>query len=157
MYPLTFSYFSPTSPGIVNLLDGEGNVIGSPTITNEFHRNNWHCYLLSLDNGFQGFVEFATEAESLAIFAINPQEFETNPVEGAGDIPITFKVRQMSGAVVEAAAVYVTSDLEGTLVVAGRKYTNANGDVTFRLNHGTYYIWREHNSFTFSNPRTITV
>lgn len=157
MYQLTFSYYSTELPISVTLLDTAGEIISAATVKESFHKSDWHCYLVLLENGFQGFIEFANASNTPALFAINPQEFETAPVQGAGDTEITITVRQTSGAVVEGAAVYVTNDTSGINVIAGRKYTNAYGQVSFNLNNGTYYVWREHDSFTFNNPRTVIV
>ncbi len=42
-------------------------------------------------------------------------------------------------------------------VVAGTLPTNANGQRTFWLDPGTYYVWRQLSGYNFSNPEQITV
>jgi hypothetical protein len=50
--------------------------------------------------------------------------------------------------------VWITTDEAGANVVAGALLTNANGEVTFMLDAGTYYVWRERGGYNFSNPQT---
>ena len=57
---------------------------------------------------------------------------------------------------IEGAEVWVTTDLAGTHMVA-HGYTNASGIVTFFLDAGTNYFWRQHGSYTFTNPDTEIV
>ncbi len=46
----------------------------------------------------------------------------------------------------------------GSNVVAGTKYTNANGQTTFKLDAGTYWIHRQLSGYEFSpNPKQETV
>ena len=52
---------------------------------------------------------------------------------------------------------WVTTDDEGTVVVAGTLKTDVNGQVTFALDPGTYYIWLQKDGLCFSNPTTVTV
>ena len=54
-------------------------------------------------------------------------------------------------------AAWVTLDHAGTQIVAGRKLTDAFGNVTFELAAGTYYLWLSHSGQSFTNPTTITV
>lgn len=57
---------------------------------------------------------------------------------------------------IEGAEVWVTTDLAGTHMVA-HGFTNASGVVTFFLDAGTNYFWRQHGSYTFTNPDTEIV
>lgn len=52
---------------------------------------------------------------------------------------------------IEGANIWVTTDANGSTVVASG-YTNSSGSITFFLDAGTYYIWRQHASYTFVNP-----
>lgn len=53
------------------------------------------------------------------------------------------------------ATVYVCSDEDGLAVVAA-SVTNAFGVATFHLEAGTYYLFRYHSDYVFSNPDTET-
>jgi len=61
-----------------------------------------------------------------------------------------------TGDPISGARVWVTTDVAGDNMVA-QDYTNTLGVVTFYLDDGTYYIWRSHSDYTFSNPDTETV
>lgn len=52
--------------------------------------------------------------------------------------------------------VWVTTDLAGTNLVA-RGTTNASGEVTFLLDVGLYYCWKQLTGYTFTNPESFTV
>jgi hypothetical protein len=52
--------------------------------------------------------------------------------------------------------VWVSTDSAGTNVVA-RGYTNTLGVVTFLLDAGAYYLWKQLSGYTFINPEGITV
>lgn len=54
-------------------------------------------------------------------------------------------------------AAWITLDQAGNQIVAGRKLTDAFGNVTFELRAGTYYLWLSHTGQSFTNPTTITV
>jgi len=62
-----------------------------------------------------------------------------------------------TGNPLPGVSVWVSTDQAGTNVVAGSLPTNAQGQVTFYLNPGTYYMWVEAAGYTDSNPTTITV
>lgn len=52
--------------------------------------------------------------------------------------------------------VWVSTDIGGTNVVANG-FTNTSGNVTFLLDAGTYYVWKQRANYQFSNPQTMTV
>jgi hypothetical protein len=54
------------------------------------------------------------------------------------------------------ADVWVTTDVAGTNVVASGK-TDALGVVTFYLDSGTIYVWRQKSGWSFTNPDTEVV
>lgn len=57
-----------------------------------------------------------------------------------------------NGNAEEGVAVWVSTDAEGTNVVAGTIYTNALGIVEFALDDLDYYIWVRKSRINFSNP-----
>lgn len=52
---------------------------------------------------------------------------------------------------IENAQVWVSTDIAGSNVIASG-YTSSLGTVTFYLDAGTYYIWRQKNGYNFTNP-----
>lgn len=73
-----------------------------------------------------------------------------------GSETVRLSVRD-NGAAIPGASVYITSDLPGANIVISGLVSNAAGDVTCRLNPGTYYAWISHPSYTATNPQTIVV
>lgn len=57
---------------------------------------------------------------------------------------------------ISGAFVWVTTDVAGANIVASG-YTNTFGVVTFYLDDGTYYVWRSHADYSFTNPDTEVV
>ena len=77
---------------------------------------------------------------------------------GAGAIQTTVTItNSQTSQPIAGAAVWVTTDSGGTNVVAGSLNTNAQGVVTFFLNHGTYCVWCADPGFSANNPTAITV
>ena len=62
----------------------------------------------------------------------------------------------VGGAPIADADVWVTTDLAGSNVVASGK-TDSFGVVTFYLDAGVHYIWRQKSGWNFDNPDTETV
>ena len=76
---------------------------------------------------------------------------------GAGAVSQTFRIKDSSGALVDGAEVWITSDAAGANVVAGTLHSNAGGLVTFMLDPGTYYVWAQRAGVNFTNPMMVTV
>ncbi len=63
-------------------------------------------------------------------------------IDGAGASEKTIVCKDGEGNPLGGASVWLTSDVAGTNVIAGKKYTNAAGEVTFMVTVGiTYYVW----------------
>lgn len=76
---------------------------------------------------------------------------------GAGAITWTYTLTEaVGGAPIADADVWVTTDLAGTNVIASGQ-TNQYGVVTFYLDAGTVYVWRQKSGYNFSNPDTEAV
>lgn len=52
--------------------------------------------------------------------------------------------------------VWVTSDPAGAIIVA-QGFTNTQGQVTFYLNSGVYFVWMKLAGWNFTNPQTLVV
>lgn len=80
-----------------------------------------------------------------------------NQSPGAGAITFTYTLTNSNGgAAISGADVWATSDAAGNTVVASGT-TDGAGQVTFYLDAGTYYIWRQKAGWNFTNPDTETV
>jgi cell division septation protein DedD len=76
---------------------------------------------------------------------------------GSGATESTYTVtNSVDGLPIADVAVWVTTDAPGTNRVASG-VTDAFGVVTFWLDSGTYYLWREKSGWTFANPDTEVV
>lgn len=71
---------------------------------------------------------------------------------GPGAVTFVYTCKDDEGNVIADAEVWVTSDSAGANQVAGTLLTNAAGQVTFTLNTGTQYLWRQKSGVNFTNP-----
>ena len=78
-------------------------------------------------------------------------------LSGAGSVEWVVTIKDSSNQPIGNCRAWVTTDLAGTNVVAGTLLTDDFGNVTFNLNVGTYYLWRDHSRYNFTNPKTMTV
>lgn len=76
---------------------------------------------------------------------------------GAGAIPYTYTLTStVEGGPIIGAQVWATTDVAGNEIVASG-VTNSFGVVTFYLDAGTYYVWRQKAGWNFTNPDTEVV
>jgi hypothetical protein len=76
---------------------------------------------------------------------------------GAGAITFVYTLTATgTGLPIADADVWVTSDLAG-LNILGSGRTTQNGKVTFYLDAGTVYVWRQKSGWNFTNPDTEVV
>lgn len=75
---------------------------------------------------------------------------------GAGATTYTVTVNDQDTNPIDGVDCWVSTDSTGTNVIA-RGDTDDSGQVTFYLDTGTYYLWRQLAGYTFTNPVTITV
>jgi hypothetical protein len=74
---------------------------------------------------------------------------------GSGGTLCTWTQKDDGDQPMDNVAIWITSDSDGTNVIAGTLYTNAQGEVSFMLDvPQTVYVWREHASYNFNNPQT---
>jgi hypothetical protein len=74
-----------------------------------------------------------------------------------GAITWTYNVTNtVSGNPIADTDVWITTDIGGVNVIASGK-TDQNGDVTFYLDAGTVYVWRQKSGFNFENPDTEVI
>jgi len=76
---------------------------------------------------------------------------------GPGALSCTWTQKDSDENPIDNVQVWITTDVAGTNVIAGTLITNASGQVTFMLDAGTYYVWRERSGYNFTNPKTWSV
>jgi len=79
---------------------------------------------------------------------VNPETFGL----GMGAIDFTYTLTNSEdGLPIADADIWVTTDEAGTNVIATGR-TDQNGQVTFYLDAGTVYVWRQKSGWDFVNP-----
>jgi len=96
-----------------------------------------------------GALKTLLDALTTAVAAVGGQA-------GSGGTSTTLTITE-GGVACDNVRVWVTTDLAGTNVVAGTLTTNSSGEVTFMLDAGDYYAWKEKGGVNFTNPETFTV
>ena len=79
----------------------------------------------------------------------------SNPGAGANEFTYTL-TETGTGVPIADADVWATLDSTGAIVLASGR-TNQQGKVTFYLDAGPVYIWRQKSGYNFTNPDTETV
>jgi hypothetical protein len=76
---------------------------------------------------------------------------------GSGALTCTWTQNDDQGSPIDNCKIWITTDEAGNNVVAGTLHTNANGEAVFHIDAGTYYVFREHAGYNFTNPQTWVV
>lgn len=96
--------------------------------------------------------DFNNVTDSLEAIAAN-----ISPAAGSGAISWTYTLTSTTdGAGIPDADIWVTSGAAGSTVLASGR-TDQNGAITFMLDAGTVYVWRQKSGWNFTNPDTETV
>ncbi len=74
---------------------------------------------------------------------------------GSGTTPTTITINDGSNPL-DSADVWISTDSAGANVIA-RGNTDDNGQVTFLLDVGTYYVWAQHAGYSALGGQTLTV
>lgn len=91
-----------------------------------------------------------TSVDQQDFYSYTPYEVEL-PGANAETYTVTDGVNPLDGV-----QVWVSTDSAGSNIVASGN-TDAFGHVTFYLNNGTYYFWKQLSGYSFTNPETVTV
>lgn len=76
---------------------------------------------------------------------------------GSGAFPYSYTLTtEADGLPIVGADVWLTTDAGGSQAVA-IGVTNARGQVTFYVDPGTYYLWRQLPGWQFDNPAVVVV
>jgi hypothetical protein len=84
-------------------------------------------------------------------------ETKLDAVRGPGNNTWTILVRTASGSPIAGCECWVATDSDGANAITDIQTTDANGQIEFLLDPGTYYLFRRKTGYTFTNPQTITV
>tara|TARA_R110002110_G_scaffold32414_1_gene112537 strand:- start:92 stop:418 length:327 start_codon:yes stop_codon:yes gene_type:complete len=106
-----------------------------------------------------GVASFEAKWTGVSGQTVSGSEFvnvDVSVLNGSGSISYSLTVKS-SGTPVASVECWVTTDAAGTNVVAGTLTTDDFGVVTFLLDAGTYYLWRDSTTHSFPKPTTITV
>ena len=75
-----------------------------------------------------------------------------------GSIAFTYTLTSsVDSSAIANALVWVTTTNDPDDNIIAQGYTDTSGEITFYLDAGTYYLWRQKSGYTFTNPDTETV
>lgn len=103
----------------------------------------------------------APDAGGYIVWGISTTDYAEATIEpaattaGRGATSQTVNVT-VGGVVTDGVEVWVTTDSAGANVVSSG-VTDALGNVTFLLDAGTYYVWKQLAGANFTNPETMVV
>ena len=83
------------------------------------------------------------------------------PGSGTGSVNYTYTLTETkdgidTGVPIPGADIRVSTDIAGTTIIASSA-TNTYGQITFLLDPGTYYFWRQKTGWTFTDPEEVVV
>jgi hypothetical protein len=97
------------------------------------------------------------DQQHIAALYVTPAWVDDVATLGAGALTFTYTVTSSVDATpISDVDVWVSTDSGGSNIVASGR-TNASGIVTFYLDAGTYYLWRQKAGYNFTNPDTEVV
>ena len=103
-----------------------------------------------------GWTDETLVAIDVLIDAIKAKTDTITPSAGAGAIEWPYNLKDNLGAPIADANIWVTTDEEGTHVIASGR-TDQYGNAKFWLDTGTVYVWGQKTGYDFSNPDTEVV
>lgn len=168
---MAFTYLLPITnitAGIeprVELLNSSGASLAfadatSAKIATPVSGSNYYLYTTQWPSGslLPFFVKVSNHSTGslLGIAAFNSYDLPTTDV-GAGGIETTINIVDGSSNPLQGVECWITTDSAGTNTIAGTNITDNFGNVTFYLDAGVYYIWKQKPLYSFINPTSITV
>lgn len=167
---MAFTYLLPITnitAGIeprVELLDSTGASLAfsdstSAKLATAISGSNYYLYTTQWPRESLPFVVKVSNHSTgslLATAAFNSYDVPVS-VGGAGGIETTINVEDGSGNELQGVEVWITTDSAGTNTIAGTTITDNFGNVTFYLDAGTYYVWKQKPLYSFVNPTSIVV
>ena len=167
---MAFTYLLPIvniTAGIeprVELLDSTGATLlfadsTSAKLATAISGSNYYLYTTQWPGASLPFIVKVSNHSTgslLATAAFNNYDVPVS-VGGAGGIETTINVEDGSGNELQGVEVWITTDSAGTNTIAGTTITDNFGNVTFYLDAGTYYVWKQKPLYSFVNPTSIVV
>ena len=113
---------------------------------------------ITFPNNWKGIIKWDS-GEASPIYAYEDFNYltMTGSALGSGGLSCTWTQKDAGGAPMDNVGMWISTDEANTNVIAGTLYTNANGEVIFMLDAGSYYVWREKGGYNFTNPQTWSV
>jgi hypothetical protein len=161
---------------------GKTGLGASPVVTLSKNGNGFGAALgviSEIEDGWYALTGDATDRDTLGSLAIHIEAtgadpcdllvlvVEYDPFTGLGSMLGTGAVEYTPSRAVDPSSdpidgvdtIVNTSATNPTVGRMARGYTNALGliDPPFWLDPGTYYVWRQHGLYSFTNPETVTV
>jgi len=139
---------------IFNLSNSINNVssrIGTAVDLGEGAPENVVQMLLAMAGKTDNAASFDRTTDSLEAIRDN-QPSNTDP----GEVPHEITV-QSGGVDISGVKCWLSNDKAGANRVSANRYTDDDGKVTFLVTEDvTYYLWRDHHSYSFPNPTAVT-
>lgn len=104
---------------------------------------------------YKGSLTVETPGDDVQVVGFDPAE--PLNVSGDGTSSMSFTIEDVNNNPIQFASAWVTTDEAGSNIIAGVLTTNADGQVTFQLYPGNYYLWRQHPNYNIINPQYFTV
>lgn len=96
------------------------------------------------------FVSVAGKSATANIVIIPIHMSTEREADGVGDYATTLTIRTTGGTALEGVTVWLNTANTRSGSVAGTKYTDASGQVSFNLDYTTYYIFCQKSGYTFN-------
>lgn len=148
---------APSSAPTIKVVDSANNILVAALTATTALSNLVGAYLYSYSgaDGLDLIGKFTTTdltMDQQDLFSV-PYLPYSSPAAGS-----TSKTQTVTDGVnpLDGVNVWVSTDIGGSNIVA-QGYTDALGQVTFMLDPGTYYFWKQLAGYTFTNPQADTV
>lgn len=132
---------------------------GVPTEDDSTHAQGLYSILLSQaeTNGLKLKFSGKSTTSNVVVMPAVIYTVTTITISGAGAVQVNLTITNDSQIPIAQCKCWVTTDQAGTNVVAGTIITDNFGNISFMLDHGTYYLWQAKSGFNFINPQTLVV
>jgi len=113
--------------------------------------------LTQADTGSTAVARTGADGDTLETLS---DQLDAVPTRGSGSVSTTIRITEnglSDGTPVADADVWITSDSAGSTIVAGTLQTNAQGEATFNLDPGSYYVWAQKDGWNWISGQSLTV
>lgn len=127
---------------------GDAMGISDDAITSAKFDESTAFPLASADSGSTQVARVGADGDTLETIS---DQLDAVGTVGPGNYEVTLTIRTTGGTAVSGVGVWLNTSNDRSVAVAGTRYTNANGQVTFNLEYTTYYIFCNLSGYTFAN------